>query len=219
MKKTVAVTLLAGLICCGCASVSNKASMPAGFGDRIHVASAGGADAGDPAARQNILPPVARRQAGNAANDTENKTLSSFSTEFKNATKSRSHNIRRASASIDQTVITPGETFSYNNTIGPTSKANGYMLGRVFVKGKDSKGYGGGVCQVSSTLYNAALEAELEITERHPHSKAVGYVEEGKDAATSYGSVDLKFVNNKSFPIKINSYVETDKITVAIERA
>lgn len=143
--------------------------------------------------------------------------LSQFSTNFKNAAQSRSKNINRASVAIDNQIIEPGESFSFNDTVGPTTKKNGFKLGRIFVNGKDSKGYGGGVCQVSSTLYNAVEQAGLEVTERHPHSKHVGYVDEGKDAATSYGVIDFKFINNKLYPVKINSYIEGEKIVVSIE--
>jgi len=142
--------------------------------------------------------------------------LSTFSTEYNKKTKGRANNISIASQSINGKVVNPGETFSYNEAVGPTTKKNGYKLARIFKNGEDAEGYGGGVCQVSSTLYNAALEAGLEITERHPHSKDVKYVEEGMDAATSYGSSDLKFINNQSYPIKIRSTAEEGKVTVSI---
>jgi vancomycin resistance protein YoaR len=145
--------------------------------------------------------------------------LSEFTTEFKNATESRAHNITKAAEAIDEKIVKPGETFSFNNAVGPTTKENGFMLGRIFVNGKDGKGYGGGVCQVSSTLYNAAEELGLEIVERHKHSKPVNYVESGRDATTSYGVIDFKFANNKSYPIKIDSYVQDSSVTVALVKA
>ncbi len=123
--------------------------------------------------------------------------LGSFSTKFNPKQKGRSSNIKRASDSINSVVVNPGETFSYNETIGPTSRKNGYKLGTIFVKGEMFEGYGGGVCQVSSTLYNAAANAGMTIVERHDHSRPVPYVEKGKDAATSYGGVDFKFKNEK----------------------
>ncbi len=147
----------------------------------------------------------------------EYNVISEFSTDFKNPTKSRAHNITKASVAIDEKVVYPGEEFSFNEAVGPTSKKNGFMLGKIFVNGKEGKGYGGGVCQVSGTLYNAVKKAGLEITERYQHSKPVGYLEVGKDAATSYGVKDFKFVNNKPFPIRINSYINNERITVCIE--
>lgn len=149
--------------------------------------------------------------------EAKHTTLSQFNTSFKNTKKSTGNNISLASVAVDQKIILPGEIFSFNNTVGPTTKKRGYMLGRIFIKGKDSKGYGGGVCQVSSTIYNAALLAGLEIIERHPHSKPVKYVPADKDAATSYGGKDFKFKNNKSFPILINSYIQDENIYIAIE--
>ena len=142
-----------------------------------------------------------------------------FSTSYKGGHKGRVHNIRHAAATIDGTVLQPGETFSYNNALGPTTKANGYKKARIFVRGKDAEGYGGGVCQVSSTLYNAAEIAGLEIIERHPHSKPVAYVEEGRDAATSYGGIDLRFQNTKDYAIRITAETDAEKVIVRITAA
>lgn len=89
-------------------------------------------------------------------------------------------------------------------------------MARIFIKGKDSKGYGGGVCQTSSTLYNAVLNAGLEVVERHPHSKSVQYVEKDKDAATDYGGIDFKFKNSLNYPIKIVSIVENGTVKISI---
>jgi vancomycin resistance protein YoaR len=89
----------------------------------------------------------------------------------------------------------------------------------VFNQGKESKGYGGGVCQVSSTLFNTAEKAGLEIVERHRHSKRVYYVPKGKDAATSYGGVDFKFKNTLAYPIKINARADDEKVTVSVIKA
>lgn len=143
--------------------------------------------------------------------------LGEFNTSFKNSKKSRGHNISLASVAVDEKIILPGEVFSFNDTVGPTTKSRGYMIGKIFIKGKDSKGYGGGVCQVSSTMYNSVLLSGLEVVERHPHSKPVGYVAIDKDAATSHGGKDFKFKNNKPFPIMINSYIHDENIYVAIE--
>jgi len=147
-----------------------------------------------------------------------NRVISEFTTQFDKNSKARANNITLASLAMDQIIIEPNTEFSFNEAVGPTTKNKGFMLARIFVKGKDSKGYGGGVCQASSTLYNAVLDGGFLVTERHPHSKKVMYVEKDRDAATSYGGKDFKFVNNRNYPIKINSYVSDDKFTVAIER-
>lgn len=151
----------------------------------------------------------------NTIADSENK-ISEFTTKFNKKSFGRAYNIKLSAKAIDEKEIKPGETFSFNNVVGPTTKESGYKMAQIFVKGKKEKGYGGGVCQVSSTLYNAVLKADLEVTERHSHSKKVYYVEEDKDAATSYGGIDFKFVNNKDYTIKINSYIYDDTITVAL---
>ncbi|MCL2565566.1 MAG: VanW family protein [Defluviitaleaceae bacterium] len=146
------------------------------------------------------------------------EVLSKFSTKFNSGAKARTHNMKLASVAIDNYVLRPGQTFSFNEVVGYAGPQQNYQKAVIFVDGKEEKAYGGGICQVSSTLYNAAMEAKLEIVERHPHSKAVGYVEKGKDAATSYGGVDLKFKNNHPFPVIINSYTSDDTFTVEILR-
>jgi len=134
--------------------------------------------------------------------------IGSYETKFGLGAKARNQNIALAAKAIDNTVVYPGETFSYNETVGPTTKANGFKKAQVFKKGKKEYGYGGGVCQVSSTLYNAVDKAGLEVLERHDHSLPVDYVPEGKDAATSYGGIDFKFFNNLDRPVRIDSYVD-----------
>jgi vancomycin resistance protein YoaR len=146
-----------------------------------------------------------------------NLVIAEFSTEFDSPASGRGKNIIRGSIGVDQAKIMPGEVFSFNETVGPTTEANGFHLAKIFVDGEDSEGFGGGICQVSSTLYNAVLKAKLEVVERHEHSKDVFYVEEGKDAATSYGRVDFKFKNTLKYPIKVNSYILDNKITIALE--
>lgn len=146
----------------------------------------------------------------------EDTLLGEFTTKFDPVVPGRGENIKIAAEKINNTVILPQEVFSYNDTTGPTSKNEGYKLAKIFVKGKEKKGYGGGVCQVSSTLYNAVLMAELEVVERHPHTKEVHYVEPDKDAAVSYGAIDLKFTNTYNVPIRITTSVGDDFITTQI---
>ena len=140
----------------------------------------------------------------------------SFSTSFKDGNKNRAHNIAQAAAAINGTVLQPGDRFSFNDAVGPTTKARGYKKARIFVRGKDAEGYGGGVCQVSSTLFNAAEAAGLAVLERHPHSKKVSYVEEGRDAATSFGGIDLRLENTQPFAVRIEAAVDKEAETVTI---
>jgi vancomycin resistance protein YoaR len=144
------------------------------------------------------------------------EVVSEYHSSFKDGNKNRIFNITRASISIDGTVIPPGKTFSFNGTAGPISEAGGYKKARIFINGKDAQGFGGGVCQVSSTLYGAALDAGLTVIERHPHSKEVGYVPKNREAAVSYGGVDLKLRNDFNYPVKIDSYIYDEQIFVAI---
>jgi len=144
------------------------------------------------------------------------EVLGEYTTKFTAEPKSRNENISHAAESINGIVIGPGEEFSYNRAIGPTTKKTGYKRARIFIKGKKAFGYGGGVCQVSSTLYNAAASADMDIIERHSHSLPVEYVPKGKDAATSYGGMDLRFKNTRSYPVVIQTNVTDDSLTVQI---
>ncbi len=148
-----------------------------------------------------------------------NTLLSSFTTKFYDGRKSRVSNIKLASKKINGKVVNPGETFSFNTTVGPTSAARGFKEAPTITKGQKTKGYGGGVCQVSSTIFNAAEKAGLKIVERHSHSKDVPYTKKNKDAATSYGGVDFKFKNTKSYPVKIVVKVQKGSITAKIVSA
>ena len=142
--------------------------------------------------------------------------LGYFLTKFNTKNKARTNNITLASKQIDEITLKPNEIFSYNETIGPAGKESGYKLAKIFVKGKEKEGYGGGICQVSSTLFNAAKVAGMEIVERHAHTGTVSYVEKDQDAATSYGSIDFKFKNTRSYPIKIASKIEDGTLTVSL---
>jgi vancomycin resistance protein YoaR len=142
------------------------------------------------------------------------------STEILDAQKSRVSNIEVAGSYIDNTKIMPNEEFSFNGTLGRRTREKGYKKAPIIIKSKDGpkKGYGvgGGICQIASTLYGAALESGLKITERHPHSKKVPYVEDGKDATVVYGGADLKFINSLSNPVIIKVSVSGDKVTVKL---
>jgi len=145
---------------------------------------------------------------------TENSAT--YSTKFNANDTARRVNITQAAKSINGIIVQPGQLFSFNTAVGPTIKNRGYLAGRIFINGKDAMGFGGGVCQVSSTLYCAALTLGLQTIERHPHSKPVNYVPKGYDAATSYGVIDYQFLNNKNYPIIVEAFVNGDILTVSI---
>lgn len=128
----------------------------------------------------------------------------------------RNNNISLACKAINGIVVYPNKIFSFNQTVGPRTKEKGYKVATIFVNGRKKKGTGGGVCQVSSTLYNAVLNAKLTVVERHPHSLPVAYVPKGKDATVSYDTKDFKFKNNKLFPIKIYAEVYKNELRITI---
>lgn len=130
--------------------------------------------------------------------------LSAFSTKIFNKDEERQNNIGITCRALSSKEIQPGETFSFCDTVGKATSAKGYQEADIYVEGKKEQGLGGGMCQVSTTLYNAVLQVpELEVVERHEHSGNVPYVQDGKDAAIAYGSYDFKFKNNSNFVIKI----------------
>lgn len=142
--------------------------------------------------------------------------LSSYSSTYSTSAANRAFNVSKAASSINGKILLPGETFSYNSAIGNPSLANGYKVAPIFENGKTSEGVGGGVCQVSSTLYCATLYADLQIVERHNHSLIVNYVPKGQDATVSYGNLDFKFKNSTNYPIKINASASGGKCSVSI---
>jgi vancomycin resistance protein YoaR len=143
-----------------------------------------------------------------------NSKLSSFSTAFKLSDVNRSGNIRIAAKALDGTIVLPGEIFSMNKTLGPRVASKGYKEAPVIINGELTPGLAGGICQVSSTLYNSVLLANLDIVERRPHGLKVGYVDAGRDATISGNAIDLKFKNTTNAPIYIQAVVSGATITV-----
>ncbi|MBY0122999.1 VanW family protein [Bacillus sp. S/N-304-OC-R1] len=133
------------------------------------------------------------------------KQIGRYVTFFNSSNRARSHNISLASEAINNHVVFPGETFSFNRVVGKRTKSRGYMQAPVIVRGELAEDIGGGICQVSSTLYNAADRAGLKITERYSHSKSVPYVPTGRDAAVSWNGPDFSFKNEYSFPLLIRA--------------
>ena len=145
--------------------------------------------------------------------------IASHETTFDAKEENRANNIRLAAKAIHGHVVQPGKVFSYNETVGPTNKKRGYEKSTVYVEGEKKQGVGGGVCQVSTTLFNAAQEAGMTILERHDHSLPVTYAQSGKEAATSYGGIDFKFKNEKDYAVVIHAAVKDGEIEVAIIKA
>lgn len=143
--------------------------------------------------------------------------IGTFTTSFSTSGTSRSANVTNGCSRINGTTLYPGEEFSTYQTVAPFSQANGYYMAGSYLNGKVVDSIGGGICQVSTTLYNAALLAELEITERHNHSMIVTYVDPSADAAIAESSgKDFRFVNNTDTPIYIEGVIKNKNITFNI---
>lgn len=150
----------------------------------------------------------------------QEEKLSEFSTKLPNDTKARDDNIKLACKTLNGTVVKEGKTFSLWDVLGCPTKEKGYKKAKTFTAdGQITESYGGGICQISTTIYNAVLEVEeLEIKERHEHSREVTYIEDGKDAAVSYNSADFKFKNTLSYDIRIEAEVENRKVKIRLIR-
>lgn len=143
--------------------------------------------------------------------------VASYSTIIKDKSSGRLTNIQITCSTLNGTIIEPGETFSFCQTVGKPTAERGYQEASVIINHKTEKGIGGGNCQVSSTLYNAVLAVPgLKVTERHEHGKDVTYVPEGKDAAVSYGSLDLKFRNETGSRLRIDATTDNSSIVIKI---
>lgn len=161
----------------------------------------------------------------NAQNNNEQKNiepkeedLASFSTNIQYKDENRQNNMDLACQELNGTIVKAHETFSFCNTLGKATPEKGYEKAEVFESDGDIvHQYGGGKCQISSTLYNAVLQVPtLTVTERHAHSRSVSYVEPGKDAAVAYGSVDFKFRNDNDYDIKIYASSTPDTIDIRL---
>ena len=129
--------------------------------------------------------------------------LSTYSTNYAVSNKNRTTNLILAANKINGTVLMPGETFSYNKVVGARTIAAGYKEAPIYVSGKVVDGLGGGICQITSTLYNAVVYANLEVTQRTNHQFVPSYVSASRDATVVYGSIDFQFKNNRNYPIKL----------------
>lgn len=142
--------------------------------------------------------------------------LGTYTTKYNAGEIGRTKNVTLAAKAINNIVLEKGQVFSYNGIVGERSTARGYAGAKVYANGEVVEGLGGGICQVSSTLYNAVLYADLEIVSRTCHSLPVAYVPLGRDATVAYGSIDFKFKNQYDAPVKVSSSVGGGVLTISI---
>lgn len=142
--------------------------------------------------------------------------LGTYSTNFSSSSYGRATNVKNGCAKIDGTVLYPGEEFSVYNMVSPFTQENGYELAGSYANGTTVETFGGGICQVSTTLYNAVIRAELEVTQRYNHSMIVTYVDPSEDAAIAGTYKDFCFVNNYDTPVYIEGYCDGGIITFNI---
>ena len=145
-----------------------------------------------------------------------NGLLSSFTTYYNGSTANRAHNIALAASYFDLTLIPAGGSFSFNDTVGQRSVERGFLDAMIIENGEYVDGLGGGVCQVSTTVYGAVLRTELKVTARRPHSLVSTYVDPGQDAMVAWGTSDLAFENTYATPVLLHATAAGGVLTVAI---
>ncbi len=164
-----------------------------------------------PSALPSILP---------SAEATESPVaLGVFITEILDTEPGRVHNLQLCAGVLDGITVEPGGEFSFNNTVGQRTSEKGYEEAKILINGERGYAVGGGICQISSTLYNAAEVAGMEILERHNHTGEVHYVEIGRDAAVSFGDQDFRFRNPLDAPVRIGITVENTEVKAVLYKA
>jgi Uncharacterized vancomycin resistance protein len=138
-------------------------------------------------------------------------------TYYSGSTAERINNIRLAASKLDGVVLLPGETFSYNDTVGQRTVDAGFQIAKAYSDGQEVDELGGGICQVSSTLYGATMYARLKTVTRQNHYFKVGYLDYGLDATVSWRQPDFRFKNNREFPIKLAAYLNEDESSLVVE--
>lgn len=144
------------------------------------------------------------------------RLMGEYTTKFKASNVKRAENIRLGAAMIDGTIIAPGDVFSFNEVVGPRTPERGFLEADIILNAELVPGIGGGICQVSTTLYNAALLSDLEVVSRVNHSLPISYVPLGRDATVSYGTIDLKVRNNTEHHVLLKARVDKDTITFKV---
>lgn len=165
----------------------------------------------------DILLPIEETEPNIKASDLQGMgELSTYTTQFKTYEINRSSNLRLAATAINGHMVPPGAVFSFNDTVGERTVKSGYSEAKVIVGNRFEPGLGGGVCQVSSTLYNSVLLAGMEIVERHNHGLAITYVPMGLDATVSYGVQDFQFKNITASPIYMRAVTNGGELTISV---
>lgn len=182
------------------------------FKEQFHTYFFGNSSASIEAPRMKLYPKVDKNLLANI----RTTRIGSYVTFFNKNNKHRSQNISLAAESINNTVVFPGETFSFNTVVGNRTAARGYLRAPIIVRGELSEGIGGGICQVSSTLFNAIDNAGLKVVERYSHSRRVPYVPAGRDATVSWYGPDFRFTNKYSEPVLIRAVMHGGSVTVVI---
>lgn len=142
--------------------------------------------------------------------------IAEFYTTFNSNDKNRTHNIKLACSHLNGKILMPMDIFSMNDVLGPRTLENGYKDAPVILKNELIEGPGGGVCQVTTTLYNTVLLSKLDVLERAHHSMPLGYVDPGRDATIAEGSIDFKFQNNCKLPICLSAETNGNRLIIRI---
>lgn len=145
-----------------------------------------------------------------------NGIVSNYSTQFNRGDINRTDNIKLACSRINNKLLMPGDVFSMNSALGPRTHANGYKEAPIIFKNELVPGTGGGVCQVSSTLYNTVLLAGLDVIEREQHSLTLSYISPGRDATITEDSIDFRFVNNLDYPVYLQASVSGNRLNISM---
>ncbi|WP_226666561.1 VanW family protein [Metabacillus litoralis] len=147
----------------------------------------------------------------------EEIVIGSYKTSFNPGVTGRTENISLSANAINQIVLGPGDRFYFNLVVGERTTARGYQKAMEIVDKEFVEGIGGGICQTSSTLFNAVDNAGLDIIELHSHSRSIGYVPKGRDATVSWNGPDFKFMNNKDYPVMIKTFVNKSSGTIEVQ--
>lgn len=208
-RRVIAAGLCMALLLGGCGR-NERAKAPVPAGDKPEQAA--------PAPEPEQTPPEAPAPKEEAPPAPGPEELASVSTGLHDKRAGRLKNLQLACGAVNGAVIQPGASFSFNQTVGERTEEKGYQEAIVFKDQEKVKEVGGGICQLSSTLYLAAQRAGLEVTERHPHQLEVDYVGKDQDAAVDYGNLDLVFVNNTDAPISVGAWLTEDDVIVSLTR-
>jgi vancomycin resistance protein YoaR len=150
------------------------------------------------------------------ASQLDDVVVATYTTHFNSSTVGRTKNIELSAKAINNVILGVNDSFSYNTTVGPSDAEHGYQKAPEINYGKLVEGYGGGICQTSSTLYNAIDQLAVKYIEKHHHSLTVGYVPKGRDATVSYGGKDFRFQNTTGVPILLKAIVNGGSLTVEV---